>query len=144
VTGRRAQLRQKLVETHLVAENAGDIEAVVATFAKPRFEAISSCEAFEGADAVRHHYQERKKAFPDAMVDVTRWHFAENAVIVEIRIQGTHIGVTPDGRPSNGRPYDVPAIAVFEFEGHDLVCERSYFDRNTLIGQITASGDATA
>jgi hypothetical protein len=51
---------------------------------------------------------------------VVRAYHADEAVIVEIRT------LSLEPRP----PYrvDLPSIAVFEFDGADLMCERVYYD----------------
>ncbi len=35
-------------------------------------------------------------------------------------------------------------IAVFEFEGEGIVCERVYFDAATILAQLTAGGPTIA
>jgi limonene-1,2-epoxide hydrolase len=37
-----------------------------------------------------------------------------------------------------GREFTCRMIAVFEFEGEGIVCERVYFDAATILGQLMA------
>jgi hypothetical protein len=55
-------------------------------------------------------------------------------------VRGTHRG-SFRGLPPTGRRVDLPVVAVFEFDGSDLVCERAYYDRLTLFIQLGVARD---
>jgi hypothetical protein len=61
-------------------------------------------------------------------------------VIGETRLQGTHMR-TFRGLPPTGRRIDMPLVAIFEFDGPDLLCERVYWDRLSLFIQLGVARD---
>jgi steroid delta-isomerase-like uncharacterized protein len=75
--------------------------------------------------------------FPDFHVQPEKFHHADDAVIGEGRIAGTHDGPFA-GVPATGRRVDYPAVAMFEFEEDKLVCEKLYFDSATILRQLGA------
>ena len=111
--------RDELLAAHVDAENLGDVDAVIATFKHPRYELVPVGEIFDGEAEVRRYYRE-KEARGRRRYEVVRAYHADDAVIVEIRT------LSLEPRP----PYrvDLPSIAVFEFDGADLMCERVYYD----------------
>lgn len=50
-------------------------------------------------------------------------------------------GVPIAAFPPTGRWVDLPVVAIFEFDGPDLVCERAYFDRISLLIQLGVARD---
>jgi predicted ester cyclase len=62
-------------------------------------------------------------------------HHADDAVIDGARISGTHNGPFA-GIPATGRGVDVPMVAIFEFEGDRLMCEKVYYDVATVLVQM--------
>ena len=125
--------REAIVSEHVDAENRHDVEATIATFERSRYEVNG--EESDGESAVRDLLGELMGAFPDFRVDVERLRHAEDAVIGEGRVTGTHQGPF-GGIPATGRPVDYPAVAIFEFEEDRLVCEKFHFDSATLLRQI--------
>jgi len=128
--------REEIVHRHMRVENAGDADALVATFHHPRYDLVSAGVVREGEAEVREHVHNLKAALPGCVIEGTTFHYAENAVIVETRTRGPHTG-TWNGIGPNGRPIDVRGIAVFVFDGDKLVEERVYYDRQTIRDQIT-------
>jgi len=61
-------------------------------------------------------------------------------VIGEIHLQGTHLR-TFRGLPPTGRRIDMPLVAIFEFDGPDLLSERIYWDRLGLFIQLGVARD---
>lgn len=114
----RAQREQILVE-HVEAENSNDVDAVIATFARPRYELVPTQEIFDGDAEVRRYYRE-KEARGRRRYEIVQLYHSDDAVIVEIRT------LSMESAP----PYqvDLPSIAVFEFDGPRLMCERVYYD----------------
>ena len=55
-------------------------------------------------------------------------------------MHGTHRGPFR-GLPPTGRRVDLPLVAIFEFDGPDLLCERAYYDRLTLFMQLGVAHD---
>lgn len=61
-------------------------------------------------------------------------HHADDVVVAEFWLRGTDTG----GRTSTGRPFEARMVALFEFEagGDAMVCERVYWDRETVTRQL--------
>jgi predicted ester cyclase len=80
----------------------------------------------------------------DVDATIRKIHHADDAVIGEVRVAGTHDG-SWGGIPATGHRVDFPAACVFDFEEDRLVCEKVYFDSATLLRQIGVLPDpATA
>jgi steroid delta-isomerase-like uncharacterized protein len=132
--------RERLVRDHVEAENAGDYEGALATFAHPRYEYVASDEVFDGPEEVLAHWREQRRAFPDQEVGIAHLHGADDAVLMEAVARGTHSGPYR-GLPPTGREYELPFLGVFVFEGEELICERVYFDTATLMEQLGVARD---
>ena len=76
-------------------------------------------------------------AFPDFHVDVPRLHHADEAVVVEFVMTGSHQGPFAGLSPT-GRQIEVPLVGTFAFDGDRLMCEKVYFDMATLMRQLQA------
>lgn len=132
-TQRLREPREAIVREHVEAENRQDIEATIATFDRPRYEVNG--EPSDGEGAVRDLLEGLLTAFPDFHAEDRKIHHADDAVIVEARVTGTHAGPFA-GIPPTGRRVDYPLAAIFEFEEDRLVCEVVYFDTVTILRQI--------
>ena len=115
--------REAVVLAHVAAENAHDLDAVMATFAHPRYEIIPTGAVHDGVDAVRAMLVEQWHQLPGLRYEAADIYHAAGGVAVETRTTGT----APDGRA-----VDVVSVNVFGFDGPDLVVERCYFDRLTI------------
>ena len=127
---------------HMESENRHEFDVTLRTFAHPRYELIATGEVYDGEGAVRSYYAASRAAFPDQRNEVRTLHHADNAVVVEFDLMGTHRGPLR-GIPPTGREFTCRMIALFLFEGERIVCERVYFDSATILGQlgiIPASG----
>ena len=127
--------RAAVVREHMESENRLDFEATLATFAHPRYELIATAEVYDGADAVRGYYAASRAAFPDQRNRIRALHHADDAVLVEFDLMGTHRGPLR-GVPATGQAFTCQMIAVFQFEGDRIVCERVYFDSATILRQL--------
>jgi hypothetical protein len=67
-------------------------------------------------------------------------HHADDAVIVEFWLRGTHEG-SFRGLPATGRAFECRMTACFLFEDDRLVCERVYFDVGTIMRQLGVAHD---
>jgi len=130
------QHREQLVRQHMDAENVHDFDTVIATFARPRYELIGTDRVHAGEAAVREYFRESRSAFPDQRNELIALHHADDAVIAEFWLLGTHQGPLGPLAPT-GREFRCRMTAFFLFEGRDLVCERVYFDANTILHQLT-------
>jgi steroid delta-isomerase-like uncharacterized protein len=127
--------REAVVREHMESENRQDFEATLATFAHPRYELVPTGEVYDGADAVRRYYANSRAAFPDQRNALRSLHHAEDAVIVEFDLMGTHRGPFR-GLPATGRAFRCSMVALFLFAGEQITCERVYFDAATILRQL--------
>ena len=134
----RATLRERreaVVREHMESENRQEFEVTLRTFAHPRYELIAPGEVFDGEAAVRGYYAASRAAFPDQRNAVHAIHHADDAVIVEFDLLGTHRGPFR-GIPATGRAFTCRMVALFLFDGERIVCERVYFDAATILRQL--------
>jgi steroid delta-isomerase-like uncharacterized protein len=132
--------REKIVREHMDSENRHEFEATLATFEHPRYELIATGEVYDGEAEVREYFAETRRAFPDQRNELLAMHHADDAVLVEAVIRGTHRGPLR-ALPPTGRSFELPILSVFAFEGEDLVCERVYFDQSTVLRQLGVARD---
>ncbi len=129
--------REALVRRHMESENVHDFDTVMATFTHPRYEIIPTGDVFDGAQAVAHYFEESRTAFPDQRNELVAMYHADDAVIVEFDLLGTHagpfLGFEPTGREFRCR---MAAFFVFEPGTARIEVERVYFDAGTILGQL--------
>ena len=128
--------REAVVRRHMQAENVHDFDAVIETFRHPRYELIGTDRVHDGEADVREYFRSSRSAFPDQRNELIALHHADDAVISEFWLLGTHLGALGSLAPT-GREFRCRMTAFFLFEGRDLVCERVYFDSGTILGQLT-------
>lgn len=128
--------REAVVREHMAAENELDFDRALATFAHPRYELIGTDTVQDGPDDVARYYRQSREAFPDQRNEIISLRHADDAVIVEFWLMGTHKGRLGSLEPT-GREFRVRMTAFFVFEGEGLVCERVYFDSASILRQIT-------
>jgi steroid delta-isomerase-like uncharacterized protein len=133
--------REAIVREHMESENARDFDRTIATFGHPRYELVATGDVFEGEAAVRAYFAETRRAFPDQRNELIALHHADDAVIVEFELVGTHLGPLR-ALPPTGRAFRCRMSSHFVFDGDRLVCERVYFDRLTIIGQLGLAHDS--
>jgi steroid delta-isomerase-like uncharacterized protein len=129
--------RERTVREHMAAENALDFDAALATFAHPRYELIGTDTVHDGPEEVARYYRRSREAFPDQRNEIISLRHADDAVIVEFWLLGTHLGRLGSLEPT-GREFRVQMTAFFIFEGEGLVCERVYFDSASILRQLTS------
>src|SRR5205823_12713653 len=127
--------REAIVREHMASENRHEFDVTMATFSRPRYELIATGQVHDGEEEVAEYFRASRAAFPDQRNEVHAVHHADDAVIVEFDLLGTHDGVFR-GVPPTGRSFGCRMAAVFEFEGVELVCERLYFDSATILRQL--------
>ena len=136
--------REELVLRHIDAENRNDAVTALATFTRPKYD-LRAVEGpvIEGVDAVHALIASSGTALPQITYVARHIHHAADAVILEYQITGRHEGEY-NGVAPTGYPVDYPAIAVYEFEDADLVCERMYVNLRGLESQMRGEGPTTA
>ncbi len=129
--------RLAVVREHMRSENEHRFGDTLATFGHPRYEIVGTGEVYDGPEEVSEYFRATREAFPDQRNENTTLHSAEDAVIAEFDLLGTHLGELR-GIPATGRSFRCRMCAIFEFEpgGERIVCERVYFDQGTIARQL--------
>src|SRR3954470_7128929 len=135
--------REGVVREHMESENVHDFDATIATFGHPRYELVTTGDVYDGEEAVRAYFAESRRAFPDQRNEHVALHHADDAVIVEVDVLGTHLGPLR-ALPPTGRAFRCRMSAHFLFEGDRLVCERVYFDQLTIMRQLGLAHETTS
>jgi steroid delta-isomerase-like uncharacterized protein len=81
------------------------------------------------------YYRTSRAAFPDQRNEIHSLRHADDAVVVEFDLLGTHLGEFLGVAPT-GREFRTRMAAIFEFDGDDITCERIYFDAGTILRQL--------
>jgi steroid delta-isomerase-like uncharacterized protein len=95
---------------------------------------------YDGEEAVRGYFAETRSAFPDQRNELVSLRHAEDAVIVEFDLLGTHLG-TLRSLPPTGRSFKARVVAFFIFNQDKIVCERVYFDQMSIMLQLGVAHD---
>ena len=109
----------------------------------PPYELVATGDVYDGEAEVRAYFAESRTAFPDQRNELIALHHAEDAVIAEFNLLGTHLGPLR-ALPPTGRAFRCRMIAVFVFESDRLVCERVYFDQATILRQLGLAHDPSS
>ena len=130
-------VRIAIVEQHIRFENEHDLEGVVGTFGDTaRYDDEPWDEHYQGRSGVRLFYEQLMRALPDLEIEVRHRYVAEDAVVVEVVIRGTHLGGWR-GLPATGRRVEFPLCGVYTFgDDHRLSGEKIYYDRGTVLKQL--------
>jgi steroid delta-isomerase-like uncharacterized protein len=132
--------REEIVREHMDSENRHEFDATLDTFDHPRYELIPTGEVHDGPEEVMQYFEETRRAFPDQRNELLALHHADDAVLVEAVIRGTHKGPLRS-LPPTGREFELPILAIFMFDGDKLLCERVYFDQMTVLRQLGVARD---
>lgn len=135
------QRRLEVVREHMRSENEHRFDVTLQTFEHPRYELMPTGEVYDGAERVAEYYRTTREAFPDQRNENTVLHCAEDAVIAEFDLLGTHLGQLR-GIPATGRSFRCRMCAVFQFapDSDRITCERIYFDQASIARQLLGDG----
>ena len=135
------EVRLRVVEEHIRAENADDLDGIMRTFGeRPTF--VLNGDTFDGQEGVRAFYEGfgfgGRGGFTNIHVEVRHRHVTDDDIILEVMVSGEHTE-TWQGIPATGRRFEVPLCAVFFFDGEGkLAGERVYMDGSLLLKQLGA------
>ncbi|GAC1397002.1 MAG: hypothetical protein NVS4B6_29160 [Mycobacterium sp.] len=118
------RIREEIVLSHVRAENDRDLEAVMATFAHPRYEIVPTAMVFDGDDAVRAMILQQWAELPPVQYFAEAIYHGEHGLVVETRTTAP------------GTSIDMISMNLFGFDGDGLVLERCYFDRMQVADQL--------
>ena len=132
--------REAIVREHMESENEHEFDRTMATFHHPRYEIVPTGDVHDGEQEVAAYFAETRRAFPDQRNELVALRHADDAVVVEFDLKGTHNGPLR-GFPPTGRQFTCRMTAFFLFEEDRLVCERVYFDAGTILRQLGIAHD---
>ena len=138
VDAARLKARLAIVEEHVKCENRHDLAGLMATFGvDARYDDEPWQDHRLGLEGVRSYYTELLASLPDLAIDIRHRHVASDAIVLEVTIRGTHLGIWRGGMPATGRRVEFPLCGVFTFDAQDLLAgERIYYDRGTVMRQL--------
>ena len=126
-----------ILQLHVAAETVFDMEGTLATLTDDcLFEDMPTGEKHVGRAAVRAYYREWWDAFGNVPSGSRRYVPAADFLIVETRFVGKHAG-TYRGIAGSGHRIDLPVAIFISFRDGLMSGERFYYDRATLIAQIS-------
>lgn len=126
--------RLAVVREHMESENVRDFDRTIATFAHPRYELVATGDVFDGETEVRSYFARSRADFPDQRNENSVLRSTEDGVVVEFDLLGTHSAVGTSFRSR------MLAMFLFEADGDRIVCERVYFDTESIRRQILGAG----
>src|SRR3954469_22513495 len=132
------EAREHIVREHMESENRHEFDVTMGTFDHPRYEIVPTGEVHDGEEAGARYFAETRASFQDQRNELIQLHHADDAVIAEFWLRGTHEGELRGFAPT-GRSFECRCAAFFLFEEDRLVCERVYFDAATILRQLTES-----
>lgn len=135
IGARFADRREAVLRRLLTAQNDRDTDAALACFEHPRYELIGNNRVYDGPDEVRHYYDVTRRYFPDLRFEVIEIHHADDAVVCELWMSGTHLGSGADFQ-ATGRSFRCRSAIIFAFDGERLVGARIYYDTGTIARQL--------
>src|ERR687890_1082197 len=114
------EIREQIVREHMESENRHEFDVTLATFDHPRYEIIPTGDVYDGTEEVSAYFEETRRAFPDQRNEPIALHHADDAVIAEFWLRGTHEGELR-GMPPTGRSFEMQCVALFLFDDDRLV-----------------------
>jgi steroid delta-isomerase-like uncharacterized protein len=129
---------QGLVDSHMTAENRGNIDGAVAVYTDDVEHDVVGFPngPSHGKDAARDFYAYLTANFRSESWDVVRQHFADNAMVLEQFMTGTVTGSLL-GLPGNGRRINFRMLHVFEFRDGLICRENIWLDAAAVTGQLS-------
>src|SRR5258708_7925711 len=131
---------KRLGQRPVVAKTRRSIEGLLETLsAEPVYEVMATGAAHRGRQAVATFYENLFESMPDVTFKLVDVFVAENGVVEESVLVGTHSGDL-FGLPPSGRPVRLPLTIVFPMRAGQILGERLYFDLDGLQRQIGVRG----
>jgi hypothetical protein len=130
---------EALLNEHLAAENAHDLERIMATYGESPVIVLNG-RRIEGVIAIREFHRGfgfgGEGSFDEVHVAERARHRAADAIAIEQRLSGKHarawLGIAP-----TGRRFEVSVCTVYRFDAASrLSSEHVYFDLGWLSRQL--------
>jgi hypothetical protein len=125
---------KRLWVRHSIAEDARDIDGLVATLAPSSvYELVPTGQRWEGHDGARTFYTELFAAFPDNRFELTDIVIGPQGLFEAARLTGTNLGPWA-GVPASGLPIALEVLILFPWDPVTRLFhgERIWFDRGTI------------
>lgn len=116
--------REALVLRHVEAENRRDLEAIMVTFTRPRYEIVPTATVYDGDAAVRQMIMTQWEQLPQMYYAAEAVFHSADGLVVETRTT------------CSGTAIDMLSINLFGFDGDQLILERCYFDRMLFAAEL--------
>lgn len=126
-----------LVERHLKAEGAGDVEGAVAVYTDDVEHDVVGWPTgpLHGKDAAREFYRHLTANFRTEDERPSHRYFASDAMVLDQMMTGTVTG-SMLGMPGNGRQVTFRILHVFEFTGGLISRENVWLDGAAIQQQL--------
>jgi len=127
-----------LVERHLKAEGAGDVDEAVAVYTDDIEHDVVGFPGgpLQGKDAARAFYEDLTSNFRTEEEVPSHRFFSDDAYVLDQQMTGTVIG-TFLGMPGNGRRITFRILHVFEFRDGLISRENVWLDAGAIIQQLS-------
>lgn len=130
-----------LLEEHLRAENAHDLDAIMETFAEDA-KLILNGYTFGDHNVIRALHRDLgfgdDGGFSELSVEERRRYITPEAIVMEQTLSGRHTG-TWQGIEASGVTFKIAVCTIYTFnEESKIVGENVYFDRAQLLEQLGA------
>ncbi len=128
----------RLIEQHVSAEDAGDIETAVAVYTDDiEHDVVGAPDGpLRGVAAVRRRYEQLMQNMRPISMETTRKYYSDDACVIEhlstCAITGQFAGIEGLGRQVSFR-----LLHIFEFRDGKISRENVWMDTATLIAQLT-------
>ncbi|MFB7379671.1 nuclear transport factor 2 family protein [Kitasatospora purpeofusca] len=130
---------QIIRNAYRVAEEQ-DVAGWIAAFTEDgTFTDMSVPITYRGAEELGRTVEVYAKAFPDMHRELERFYVTGDVVIVQLRLQGTHLGPLelPSGTvPPTGRRMDAPCCDVFELVDGRIKRFDCYAEGSVIAAQL--------
>jgi steroid delta-isomerase-like uncharacterized protein len=128
---------QTLVDRHIQAEGAGDVDGAVAVYTEDIEHDVVGFphSPTRGLDGARGFYDHLTANFRAETEEVLHRYVAGDALILEQIMTGTVIGEML-GLPGNGRRISFRMLHVFEFRDDAISRENIWLDTAAIVSQL--------
>ncbi|MDH6108637.1 steroid delta-isomerase-like uncharacterized protein [Kitasatospora sp. MAP12-15] len=131
---------EKIIRNAYQAAEERDVAGWVAAFTEDgTFTDMSIPLTYRGAEELGKTVEVYAKAFPDMHRELERFYLTGDMVIVQLRLQGTHLGPLelPAGTvPATGKRMDAPCCDVFELVDGKIKRFDCYAEGSVVAAQL--------
>ncbi|MFD7902667.1 nuclear transport factor 2 family protein [Kitasatospora sp. NPDC059747] len=131
---------EKIIRAAYQVAEEQDVAGWVAAFTEDgTFTDMSIPFTYRGAEELGKTVEVYAKAFPDMHRELERFYVTGDIVIVQLRLQGTHLGPleTPAGTvPPTGKRMDAPCCDVFELADGKIKRFDCYAEGSVIARQL--------